>query len=144
MDGDNASLSFKSARGTRTRAALGVVNGEPTLGFTDARGTLRADFGVLKDAPFLTLSDARENTRASLTVLNGNPWLMLQGAEGKPCARLAIRDGAPLLRLEDANGFASTVGVTETEIAKTGESRKTSAASLVMFGKDGSVIWRAP
>jgi hypothetical protein len=40
------------------------------------------------------------------------------------------------------NVFQATVGSTDLVTPETGESRKTSAASVVMFGKDGKVIWR--
>jgi hypothetical protein len=52
-------------------------------------------------------------------------------------------DGSTLTLL-DKQGFAAVLGNTGLEITQTGETRKTSAASLVMHGKDGKVLWRAP
>jgi len=39
---------------------------------------------------------------------------------------------------------SAKIGSTGLMTPLTGESHKTSAASLVMSGKDGKVIWRAP
>jgi hypothetical protein len=46
--------------------------------------------------------------------------------------------------VSDEQGFRATLGETELVTPKSGETHKTSAASLVLFGKDKSVIWRAP
>jgi hypothetical protein len=46
--------------------------------------------------------------------------------------------------VEDADGFAATLGVTDLVTPRTGETHKTSAASLVLFNKDKNVIWKAP
>lgn len=51
---------------------------------------------------------------------------------------------APYLRLEDPNGFATVIGVSETQDQETAESSQTSAASIVMFDWDKRVIWKAP
>lgn len=90
--------------------------------------------------------------------------LLLQTADGKQNVHLeADSDGASLflqgqhehflasigkdgtgLQIVDPQGFETHLGVTEMKTVRTGESHTTSAASLVMFGKDGSVIWSAP
>lgn len=44
----------------------------------------------------------------------------------------------------DESGFSATVGRTDLVTPRTGETHKTSAASLVLFDKDKNVIWRAP
>jgi hypothetical protein len=54
--------------------------------------------------------------------------------------------GAPQVELSDPQGFTMDLGSTGTINAKTGETQRTSAASIVMFGNDKRhhVIWRAP
>ena len=48
------------------------------------------------------------------------------------------------LRLQDKEGFGTHIGRTDLATPRTGETHKTSAASLVLFGKDGKVLWSAP
>ena len=48
------------------------------------------------------------------------------------------------IRLADAEGFSLVLGTTELETPLTGETHKSSAASLVMIDKNEKVIWRAP
>ncbi len=44
---------------------------------------------------------------------------------------------------QQANELAK-IGSTELETPRTGETHKTSAASVVLFGKDGKALWTAP
>lgn len=48
------------------------------------------------------------------------------------------------LNLSDSDGFSTTLGLASLVTPRTGESHKTSAASLVMFDKNKNVIWKAP
>jgi hypothetical protein len=48
------------------------------------------------------------------------------------------------IKVSDGQGFEATLGTTDLVTPRTGESHKTSAASLVMFDKDENVIWKAP
>jgi hypothetical protein len=48
------------------------------------------------------------------------------------------------LKVYDREGFATTLGTEVLLTPRTGETHKTSAASLVMFDKDKNVIWKAP
>ena len=55
-------------------------------------------------------------------------------------------DDSPRIELADSNGYMASLGRTELVAATTGETSKTSAASIVMFGSDKKhhVIWQAP
>jgi hypothetical protein len=55
----------------------------------------------------------------------------------------ATRDGTSLT-LHDKAGYSAVLGTGDLVDNKTGETSKTSAASLLMFGKDNHTIWRAP
>ncbi len=57
---------------------------------------------------------------------------------------LTVNANEPNLTLSDPEGFQTTVGSTNLVTPRTGETHKTSAASLVLFGKDGKVLWSAP
>jgi hypothetical protein len=48
------------------------------------------------------------------------------------------------LSLQDDEGFRTTVGTTDLITPRTGETHKTSAASLALFDKAKNVIWKAP
>jgi len=92
------------------------------------------------DGSGLSLSDLAGKSSATLNVLADGPHLQLGARAGKPSAELSEHT----FSVTDAQGFKAVVGVTETEVINTGESRKTSAAAVTLFGKDGKAIWRAP
>ena len=77
---------------------------------------------------------------------DGSPSLDLRDAAGKTRADLSLYpDGTPALDLSDAAGKVRAVlGITSTEVVRTGEERRRSESSLVLFDKDGKVIWQAP
>jgi hypothetical protein len=54
-----------------------------------------------------------------------------------------ILDG-DALRLSDPQGFSASFGVTDLITPSSGETHRTSAASLVLFDKKKNVIWKAP
>ena len=51
------------------------------------------------------------------------------------------RDG---VYVTDNQGFAAQIGAAELINPRTGETRKTSAASIVLFDKNKNVLWKAP
>ena len=55
-----------------------------------------------------------------------------------------MSSGGPVLVLDDASGFATEIGVTDLVTPATGETHETSAASVVLLGKDKKVLWSAP
>lgn len=71
------------------------------------------------------------------------PQLFL-GRNGKSNATLSITGSGPSLEITDEAGFQTTIGNAELETARTGESHKTSAASVILFDKDKKVLWKAP
>ena len=50
----------------------------------------------------------------------------------------------PLIVVNDPEGFSAQLGSVDLVTPRTGEQHKTSAASLVLFGKDSKVLWSAP
>ena len=48
------------------------------------------------------------------------------------------------IQLTDSEGFMTTIGKTDLVTPRTGETSKTSAASVVLFDKDKKVLWKAP
>ncbi len=77
----------------------------------------------------------------------GSPEPMLQLWDKGRNSRKSIFLSAftdPVLQITDEAGFRSLVGSVDLETTPTGQTHKTSAASLVLFGKDGKVLWSAP
>ncbi len=68
----------------------------------------------------------------------------LYGSSGKTRLELTAEEAGPTLSMSDTEGFSAHLGRTDLQTPRTGEDLKTSAASLVLFDKTGTVIWRAP
>ncbi len=117
------------------------------------------------EAESFILRDGSGRTRARLGILNEKLALVFQDEDGTARASLTIiKDGTPSLNLYDKTGNARAIlGYTElgtTRIIQTLESTSTgrrtrfiasrtgkvarAESSLVLFGKDKKVIWRAP
>lgn len=88
-------------------------------------------------------SPQRTGLRAGVGVVNGVPGFDLFGKAGES-ASLTLDSVGPHLVLTDAQGFNTTIGGAELETPRIGETHKTSAASIVLFGKDQKVLWSAP
>ena len=50
----------------------------------------------------------------------------------------------PSLTLSDAQGFRAIIGSASLNTPTTGASTKTSAASVILFDKEGKSVWSAP
>jgi len=123
-------LCFSSSLRLRIRdgRAISLFNSEP--------------FGSVLD-----FSDKKEVTRVSLSsgaggILDGVA-LKLRHPKGGEEA-LEVDANGPFLRLFDEEGFQTTIGTTDLLTPRTGETHKTSAASVVLFDKDNKVLWKAP
>jgi hypothetical protein len=116
----------------------------PGLTLYDVNGKLRAVLAAGSNGTALQLDDANGKVRAHLGVLSDEPGLDLNGADGKSSAWLLALSDGPILDLNDASGFETDIGVTGLVTPATGETHKTSAASIVLFGKDRKVLWSAP
>jgi hypothetical protein len=139
------------------RVRMGVrSHGESFIDVNDPQGVVRVAMTMdpLTDFSDVRLADGRGLTRAEMALwlspaaqppLDVGPSLVLADARGLVRARVAVStSGAPSILLNDAQGFSALLGSTATENPKTGETQQTSAASIVMSGKDHSVIWQAP
>ena len=150
----------------RTRAEITLLPAGPTLRFFDESGNV-ASLLSGKGISFFSANAARVKIEgedrtvevASATLHGSGLWF--DDAEGKtivslgstkvgepptPSLRLSGPQSSdrPNVELIDAGGFVSILGKARLNTIRTGEASTTSAASLVMFGKDGKVIWRAP
>jgi len=116
----------------KTRAQMGLMSGEPGIILYDGQGEQRVELGML----------FRESGR---TLRESNPGISFTDPRGNALLGMGLTSsGSSWVVLSDQQGFRMNLGTTQTINPATGETRETSAASLVMFGKDGKVIWSAP
>jgi hypothetical protein len=133
-----ARLFMTRETATTAKELLGIDNSTPvtippeaTLAMYDNAGNIRV---------MLNGNDiAFENAQGHLGGELGNGTLALAG-ENNSFAMLSPYN----LNLQDQDGFLATLGVTNIVTPRTGETHRTSAASLVLFDKNKSVIWKAP
>ena len=117
-------------------------DGTTGLIFHDREGKQRAALGVLgNNASGLSLFDKGGTHRAGLSVVpDGTPRLELFDAGGGRRANLALSgDGLPALQLEDKGQPRAVLGA-----GSAGQRRAASPSSLLLFDKDGTVIFQAP
>ena len=74
--------------------------------------------------------------------LGGVFWLSNGHPRGNGSSGVALLPGS--VEVTDQEGFEATVGVEDLVTPHTGESHKTSAASVVLFDSKKNVIWKAP
>ncbi len=140
--------------------------GEPALRFWDASGKPLLELSTAVDRPRLTLFSPQGNDGLTVwTAKEGGSGLVMYGPEGlrvgltdkqgKPFAIAFESNGepktirewnleGPTLELVDPQRWSARFGVSGFMSESTGETSKTSAASIILLDKDKRVIWRAP
>ncbi len=108
----------------------------------DAKGVARANFGLAQDQSFVLLNDAKGVPRIRMELNHDQPKIALQDARELPRLGLVLANDEPAVALDDAQGFSAVFG--STSLLGPGAGRATSAASLVLFNKDGAALWSAP
>ncbi len=110
----------------RPRASLGIAeNGAVRLDLFSDKKQVRAGLWLTPETndPNLVFLDDKEQVRAHLKL---------------------DKDGGPRLTLGDGKHDRAVLGVTNLEVTKTGATQQTAPSSLVLFDKEGKVIWQAP
>jgi hypothetical protein len=104
---------------------LNLSGGAPAVSLDGPDGGLVViGAGSAAEGSFLVLNSAKSRGKAGL-------W-----AGGENGTALRLYDGDAMLR--------GALGVTSLETPKTGETLQTSESSLVLFDKEGKVMWQAP
>lgn len=133
MDSRGASLVFFDATG---RKEMSLGEQVDTLGRGHA--SLRLGEGAAT-AKFVLAGSGQEEWAA---ISDGGVFLA-----GKGTTRIVLSasgPGSPGIEVADSQGYATEVGVTGRVYPATGETQKSSAASLVLLGKDQAILWSAP
>jgi hypothetical protein len=153
----------------RDRAKLAIVDGAAQLTFQDVQGRLRARLGQMEfsaSGPYGALLELDGEHGEKITMWNATGNSLIFEEQGKsevwlsggmadsvePSFRLSSVKGkqisldttSPNIGVTDAEGFETQMGSASLFVSQTGVTSKTSAASLVLFGKDKKVLWSAP
>jgi hypothetical protein len=137
------------------RAAIVMAGGQPDLSLFDEKGMTRLSLsgGAIEDGGKvlgggLTLYDSHHRVRADFTAEDDSAFLQLYGLNPDDPIRTTVTEAglysSGRVHLVDADGFEASLGAANLITPLTGETHKTSAASLILFGKDKNVIWKAP
>ena len=122
-------------------------NGTSLVGVGDAAGNCRASLEAEADTGAMVLRDSAGKSRAALAVVpDGGVGLNLRDTSEKLRAHVSVgKDGKPRLLLLDADEKERVVlGPMPLEVTRTSVVEERSESSLVLFDKEGKVLWEAP
>jgi hypothetical protein len=129
------------------RAELSMDGEGPSLKFRDQNGAALVTLSLLDSAtggPLLLLSDPQHHASVSASALSGQgSQLSLIGERADIQARMAVSPDGTSLDLSDADGFTTSIG-NGVKAAKSGQVKKTTAASIALYNKDRKVLWSQP
>lgn len=129
----------------KLRAIVDVSDEGPAVALLDEKGNARATLSLSGDVPGLQLLDEKGTRRAWFDVSALGPEFLLSDEKGNKRTTLDVLGDGPALDLFDVNGnHRAALGVTSFEGAKAGEKGTTAESSLLLFDKDGKVLWQAP
>jgi hypothetical protein len=112
---------------------------------TDAQGHSRGTWSVTPDGrSFLRMYDQSNHERLSLYSSDDGATVNLIGENSEQRVQLSAGSHDSTLRLSDSKGFSAWLGNAYLQSEKKGTQKNTSAASLILFGKEGEVLWSAP
>ncbi len=113
------------------------------LALYDSQGQERGTFLADNSGAYIRLSDSNGSTK---TLLRESVVSVFDGFLG--AVNTGDKTSVSMLpgqvTVIDNQGFQATMGIRELVTPRTGETHKTSAASLILLAKDGNVIWKAP
>jgi hypothetical protein len=138
------SFVLKDANG-HVRAELALMGSTPSLKFRDESGSALVTLSLNDKpaGPLLLLSDPQHHASVALSVLeNSGPQLSLAGERPDIQLRMGVSPDGTTLELSDKDGFMTSIG--NGVLPKNGQVKKTSAASIALFGKDRKVLWSQP
>jgi hypothetical protein len=136
---------LKDANG-HVRAELGLTGSSPSLKFKDENGSALVTLALNSDAPsgpMLLLSDPQHHASVALSVLeHAGPQFSLTGERADIQLRMGVAPDGTTLELSDKDGFTTSIG--NGVVPKSGQAKQTSAASIVLYGKQRKVLWSVP
>jgi hypothetical protein len=108
----------------------------------DTRGHGHASLALGEGAVKARLVLAATDPDEFVTISDGGVFLA-----GRDTARIVLSASgvdSPSIEIADSKGYATELGVNTVSHPTSGEHQRSSAASLVLVGKDRAVLWSAP
>jgi hypothetical protein len=130
----------------RVRLSMNENFPNPEMLFLDEKGRVMLELvgGMGRKGPFggaVLINDGQGRGRGTFQAHDNGALLSLSDVKGY--LKAALEPGR--LDVSDSDGFEATVGTQGGLVTPgTGETHKTSAASLLLFDKNKKVIWKAP
>ena len=112
------------------------------LSFFGPNGEERMVLGVSSMSAGLHLNDTAGKPTALIANM-GRDTPIVQLVQGENLLTATVGNNGPWLALTDKDGFGAMLGNANSIVARTGEKRRTSAASLHLVSS-GKVLWSAP
>ena len=138
------SFVLKDSNG-HVRAELAMMGSTPSLKLRDENGSALVTLSLNDKpaGPLLLLSDPQHHASVALSVLeNAGPQLSLAGERPEIQIHMGVAPDGTSLELSDKDGFMTSIG--NGVLPKNGQVKNTSAASIVLFGKEHKVLWSQP
>jgi hypothetical protein len=140
------SFILKDSTG-KVRAELSMAGTGPTFKLRDESGIPLVTLSLNDGAPqgsMLLLSDPQHHDSVSVSVLQGmGSQLSLAGERPDIQARMAVTPDGTSLDMSDSDGFTTSIG-NGMQAGKGKQPKKTTAASVTLYGKDRKLLWSAP
>ena len=140
------SFILKDSNG-KIRAELSLAGTGPTFKLRDESGTPLITLSLNDSSPqgpMMLFSDPQHHAGVSVSVLEGmGSQLSLVGARPDIQARMAVAPEGTSFEMSDANGFTTSIG-NGIQASKGKQPKKTTAASVTLYGKDRRVLWSTP
>jgi len=140
------SFILKDSNG-KIRAELSMAGTGPTFKLRDESGTPLITLSLNDSSPqgpMMLFSDPQHHAGVSVSVLEGmGSQLSLVGARPDIQARMAVAPEGTSFEMSDANGFTTSIG-NGIQASKGKQPKKTTAASVTLYGKDRRVLWSTP
>jgi hypothetical protein len=140
------SFILKDSNG-KVRAELSMAGTGPTFKLRDESGTPLVTLSLndgSPQGPMMFFSDPQHHAAVSISVLQGmGSQLSLVGARPDIQARMAVEPDGTSFEMSDSNGFTTSIG-NGIQASKGKQPKKTTAASITLYGKDRKVLWSTP
>ena len=131
----------------KIRAELSMAATGPTFKLLDENGTPLMKLSLndgSPQGPMMLFSDPQHHAGFSLSVLQGmGSQLSLVGARPDIQARMEVAPEGTSLEVSDADGFTTSIG-NGMQASKGKQPKKTTAASVTLYGKDRKLLWSTP
>lgn len=127
------------------------LNGEPMFSIYDKKGITRFDLRLIENDSLnliiFNMNDKKGNFRLGASVMgDGFSSIRFLDKDFNPRSYwMTNEDGAPRFIIADENGKSRlALGRTELQQIKTGSIEIRPPSSIVLFDKDGKIIWKTP